>query len=312
MLGDLRTLRIWGWLLLAIFATEALLHTPLGDYVPDAPKWGHVPLGGIVERASKYAKDGAVDVLVLGNSQGQLWVDEGDLRNVGLRAVNASVPGANMGTVDFLASRIFLPSLKPRLVVITVGPISFTKRHDHLISLIEASPGGGPVLRGERVRIWLNEHVMLLRKGGHSLSLNMVGPMRNLFTETNVVSNHEQQPLGVGEKATIAVYRSLGPQSEKFDAMAHLIGLAEASGARVVLINMPVRDDTKRGAAWDYADYLRQLERAVGAHPLLNLDNVTTDADLGDYVHPNDRGAQVVRPIVRDFILRQLSEASSK
>lgn len=313
MLGDRRPLRIWGWLLLAMLATEALLHTPLGDRIPEAPRWGNAKLAQLVDDATTYASEGPVDVVVFGSSQGALWIDEADLRASGLRVVNASLPGGNMKMADLLGSRLFLPSMRPKLVVISVGPMSLAHWNEHFVSLVEGSPVGGPILRGEEVRIWLNQHVMLLRKGGQTLSAGTVQRWRSSLTGRPVPAEPQEDAAASSNlPRQLALFQSYQRDPAQFEALEHLKQSAEALGARVVFANLPVQSPVKQGATWNYADYLQEVERAVGDHPLLNLDKIATDSDFGDYVHPSSSGRQTMRPIVREFIVRQLAEASSK
>jgi hypothetical protein len=108
VLGDTRPLRIWGWLVAGVILVEALLHTPLGDRIPESGKWGNDRLARIVAGAEDFRGGGPADILFFGSSQGATWVDETDLRARGLRTFNASVPGGNTVLADLLEVRRLL------------------------------------------------------------------------------------------------------------------------------------------------------------------------------------------------------------
>ena len=309
MLGDARPLRIWGWLVAAVLLAEALLHTPLGDRIPEAGKWGNERLAGIVKSADRYSQDGPVDLLLFGSSQGATWIEEQELRSRGLRTVNASVPGGNTVLADLLGAQLFIPALKPKLVVITVGPMSLSEWNQQFVQAVAGSPVGGPILRGDRGSIWINEHLMLIRKGGQSLSSSTFRAWKQaLFGAPKVVGPAERAP-DTNIEAQLATMRRLRPDPAQFAAMRHLREAAEAAGATVVFINMPVKDGAKVGADWNYDEYLAELRRATAGYPLLDLDALAQDQHLGDYSHPSPSGLEAMRGVVADFVRRQLDGA---
>ena len=310
MLGDARPLRIWGWLVVGVLLAEALLHTPLGDRIPEAGKWGNERLASIVAGAEDYRTAGPVDLLLLGSSQGATWIDDQDLRSRGLRTVNASVPGGNTVLADLLGSKLFVPTLNPKLVVITLGPMSLSAWNQHFVQAVEGSPVGGPIIRGDRGAIWINEHLMLIRKGGQTIS----GPTVRAWQQALL---GRPAPAVAAEAATnfeaqLTTLRSQRPDPAQFAAMRHLRDVAEAAGATVVFINMPVRDGAKAGADWNYDEYLAELRRATAGYPLLDLDAIADDAHFKDNVHPNQAGTGAMRLPIAEFVTPHLKGAEPK
>jgi len=309
VLGDTRPLRIWGWLVAGVILMEALLHTPLGDRIPESAKWGNERLARIVAGAEDYSSGGPADILFFGSSQGATWIEETDLRARGLRTVNASVPGGNTVLADLLGAQLFIPALKPKLVVITIGPMSLSAWNQHFVQAVEGSPVGGPILRGDTASIWINEHLMLIRKGGQTLS----GPTfrawkRALFGAPKVVGPAERAP-DTNIEAQLATLRRQRPDPTQFAAMRHLRDAAEAAGATVVFMNMPLKDGAKVGADWNYDEYLAEVRRATAGYPLLDLDALAQDQHFWDYSHPSPAGLEAVRGVVADFVRMQLDGA---
>jgi hypothetical protein len=307
VLGDARPLRIWGWLVVGVLLAEALLHTPLGDRIPEAGKWGNERLASIVAGAEDYRTEGPVELLLFGSSQGATWIDEQDLRTRGLRTVNASVPGGNTVLADLLGSKLFVPTLNPKLVVITLGPMSLSAWNQHFVQAVQGSPVGGPILRGDRGAIWINEHLMLIRKGGQTMS----GPTVRAWKQALL---GRPAPAVAAEAATnfeaqLTTLRSQRPDPAQFAAMRHLRDVAEAAGATVVFINMPVRDGAKVGADWNYDEYLAELRRATAGYPLLDLDALAQEQHFSDYSHPSPAGREAMRGAVADFVRAQLDGA---
>ena len=301
MLGNARPLRIWGWLVAGVLLAEALLHTPLGDRIPEAGKWGNDRLETIVAGAEDYSSGGPADLLFFGSSQGATWVDQQDLRARGLRAFNASVPGGNTVLADLIGAKLFIPTLQPKLVVITLGPMSLSAWNQHFVRAIEGSPVGGPILRGDRGSIWINEHLKLIRKGGQTLS----GPTFRAWKrallgapKTTVAA----APPDTNLEAQLATFRSQRPDPAQFAAMRHLRDTAEAAGAKVRFINMPGHDEAKIGAAWNYDAYLVELRRATAGYPLLDLDALAQDSHFGDYAHPSPAGQEAMRAPIAAFV----------
>ena len=295
---------------MGLLAAEALLHTSLGDRIPEAGKWGNDRLAKIVEQAALYSEEGPVDLLLFGSSQGATWIEESNLRAAGIRAVNASVPGGNTVLADLLGTRLFLPTLKPKVVVITVGPMSLSSWNTHFIHAVEGSPVGGPILRGDAASIWINEHVMLIRKGGQTLSSTTLRAWKqSLLGAPKATAAAEAAEPGTNLEAQLATLRTLRSDAAQFAAMRHLREAAEAAGATVLFINMPVRDQAKVGAAWNYEDYLAALRSATAGYPLLDLDALAQEQHFGDYSHPSPAGQQAMRSAVEGFVRSHLDGA---
>ncbi len=309
MLGDTRPLRIWGWLVAGVLLVEALLHTPLGDRIPEAAKWGNERLARIIAGAEDYRGGGPVDLLFFGSSQGDTWIEQEELRSRGLRTVNASVPGGNTVLADLLGAQLFIPTLKPKLVVITLGPMSLSAWNQQFVRAVEGSPVGGPILRGDRGAIWINENVMLIRKGGQPLNRSTFRAWKlALFGAPEVVAPAERPP-DTNIEAQLATFRRQRPDPTQFAAMRHLRDAAEAAGATVVFINMPFKDGAKVGAAWNYDEYLAEVRRATAGYPLLDLDALAQDQHFWDYAHPSPAGLEAMRGVVADFVRMQLDGA---
>jgi len=309
VLGDTRPLRIWGWLVAGVLLVEALLHTPLGDRIPESAKWGNERLATIVQDAERYSQDGPADILFFGSSQGDTWIEQQELRTRGLRTFNASVPGGNTVLADLLGAQLFIPTLKPKLVVITLGPMSLSAWNQHFVRAVEGSPVGGPILRGDRGSIWINENLMLIRKGGQSLARSTFRAWKlALFGAPKVVGPAERPP-DTNIEAQLATFLRLRPDPTQFAAMRHLRDAAEAAGATVVFINMPLKDGAKVGADWNYDEYLAEVRRATAGYPLLDLDALAQDQHFWDYAHPSPAGLEAMRGVVADFVRMQLGGA---
>lgn len=309
-LGNTRPLRIWGWLLVGILVAEALLHTSFGDRIPEAGKWGNTRLAKIVDKAARYSKEGPVELLLFGSSQGATWIEESNLRAAGIRTVNASVPGGNTVLADLLGTRLFLPTLKPKLVVITVGPMSLSSWNTHFIHAVEGSPVGGPILRGEATSIWINEQVMLIRKGGQTLSSSTLRAWKQSFLgapEASVAAEAAEPDTNL--EAQRNTFRSLRPDAAQFEAMRHLREAASAAGATVLFVNMPLRDAAKVDVAWNYEDYLAALRRETAGYPMLDLDALAQEHHFGDDAHPSPAGQQAMRSAVEGFVRSHLDGA---
>jgi hypothetical protein len=309
-LGDTRALRVWGLLLGGLLLLEAALHTPFGDRVPEASKWGNDRLARVVAAAEEYSKAGPLDVLVFGSSQGATWVRESDLRTRGLRAINASVPGGNSELASRIGTSFLLDLTRPRLVVITLGPLQMSAWNTHFIHAIEGSAVGGPTLSGNSVSLWIQQNVMLIRKGGQALNSTTLRTWRAALTgasaEPPAIEADAAAP-GAREKQ-LEVYRSAAADEVQFEAIRLLRKAAEDRGAQVVFINMPVLDSAKEGARWGYSDYLSDVTRLAAGAPMLDLDPVAVDAvDFADAVHPLEAGKDRVAGPIGSFIEAQLA-----
>ena len=294
---------------------EALLHTSLGDLIPEGGKWGNDRLAKIVTEAAAYGETGPVDVLFFGSSQGDTWVDVKDLRARGIRALNVSVPGGNTVMADLLGSRLFIPTLKPKLVVITLGPISLSSWNNHLIHSVDGSVVGGPILRGDAVAMWRNEHIMLIRKGGHPINAHTFNTVARFFKGASAGRAYGlAQPSAPDRPPEMLLSSFRGQQREEaqFLALRHLQQFAESAGARVLFINMPLKDVVKEGAVWSYDDYLAELRRTTEGNPLLDLDAIADDAHFKDNVHPNQAGTGAMRLPIAEFVTPHLKGAEPK
>ena len=290
---------------------EALLHTSLGQRLPDGGKWGNDRLAKIVKEADSYGKEGPVDVLFFGSSQGDTWVDIGDLRARGIRALNVSVPGGNTVVADLLGSQLFIPTLKPKLVVITVGPMSLSSWNNNLVEAVDQSVVGGPILRGDEIAMWRNEHVMLIRKGGYPVDRRTLMAMAGLaLRETGADSGGGSS--GAPPAMLLNSFRHQNREEAQFVALRHLLQVAESAGARVVFMNMPFKDVVKDGAVWNYNEYLAELRGATEGHPLLDLDALADDSHFGDFVHPNLAGGAAMRLPIAEFVTLHLKGAKPK
>lgn len=315
MLGDTRPLRIWGWLVAGILLVEALLHTPLGDRIPEGGKWGNDRLAKIVKEAAAYGEAGPVDVLFFGSSQGDTWVDVKDLRARGIRALNVSVPGGNTVLADLLGSQLFIPTLKPKLVVITLGPISLSSWNNNLVEAVNQSGVGGPVLRGDEITMWRNEHIMLIRKGGHPINAHTFNAVVRFFKGASAGRAEGLSQPSVPDRPPEMLpssFRSQQREEAQFLALRHLQQFAESSGARVLFINMPLKDVEKEGAVWSYDDYLAELKRTTEGNPLLDLDAIADEAHFKDNVHPNQAGTGAMRLPIAEFVTLHVKGAEPK
>ena len=303
---------------MGILVAEALLHTPLGARIPEADRWGNDGLAAIIKDSEEYAQSGPVDVLFFGSSQGVTWIDQQDLRTRGLRAFNASVRGCNTVLADLLGSRIFLPKLQPKVVVITLGPMSLSAWNQHFVLAVEGSAVGGPILRGDTVDAWINENIMLIRKGGHTIGRPAFQAWKHALLGEPELSETSQTPEAKTSEPIanlpiqLGMFRSYRRDQAQFEALQHLRQAAEASGARVLFVNMPAKDVAKQGASWNYDDYLSELKRVTAGYPLLDLDALANDGHFIDYTHPSPAGRIAMRAAVGDFVGKYLPGAQSQ
>jgi hypothetical protein len=300
----------WPIVLAAALALELGLRAGGARILPRPTKWGHPKVQDAVERYQSLATTKKpLDVLIFGTSQGYTWIDQKQLNKAGLSTVNASIPGGNMSVGRLLAKKVFFKQMVPRLVVVTVGPMSVAHWNEHLESIIELSPTGSAYLEDRKLALWLQSNVALLRFGGQRLDAAFISQLRSLWRDGTSQGRPRRAVLDADAVPTEgSKLRALTPSAEQFQALSDVLREAEAHGAKTAVINMPVCQGGKQQPAWPYAEYRKAMLSAVGSRPLLDLDAEASPSYFGDCVHPNTRGVEAFRERVFAFLSTRLAE----
>jgi hypothetical protein len=282
---------------------EGLLRAGGEKLVPRSDKWGHAKIQELVDRYAEYAATRRpLDAVIFGTSQGYTWIDQKDLNDSGISTINASIPGGNLAVSRLLAQHVLLDQITPKVVVITIGPMSLAHWNEHLVKVILQSPVGGAYLENRRVSLWLQHNVELVKLGGHRLNAGLLADMQRLWKPTAPRQQRSKRTDDLESSERSTVLRPLDPSPEQFEAFAELLSEAEFRGAKTAVINMPLCDGGKHNPAWPYAEYRRAMLRVAGDRPVLDLDAVVPPSDFSDCAHPTREGIAAVRDVVRTFL----------
>lgn len=289
----------------------------IDDRLPEPLVWPSFEAQRKVDQMDQRAGQ-PVDVVFLGTSMMNAGVIPSlfvSTAGADISAYNASLSSGRPELMEFWSLHVVVPRLHPRLVVIgvTSGDINDNVSSDRaFLDAFSDSPGGLAALDREsaldRTDDWLRGHVALWRHRNElrdpsavwdavrgntaavdpvAASIDAEGHVTYRGDATFTPRPTEQGIAGVGNW-------TLG--TEQPNALRRLIAGLQASGARVVLVQLPITEDfidrhPRKGA--DYAQAkLAIADLARGANvDLLDLDGIRDHADFADEIHLNRKGA---------------------
>ena len=306
-LGDWSSLRVWLLLVLWMMAGEVVLRAGLAERLPPPAKWGNSQLSRMIDRYEAESRTGAPKILITGSSQGYTWIDQSDLRSRGISVFNACQPGANMTVTHLLTSRILVPMAKPDLIVITVGSVSLANRNETFVDAIRNSPRGSNLFDYSPVSAWIQDHVFLVRYGGHKLTESLFTDLRQALTgrasKPETTDEDFLKPIDGDERVRrLEMARSYEPSDTQVASLADDVKFAREQGIRVLVINMPIHPEAKIDSKWPYPDYLRRLREAIGDTPMLDMDAEARADQFFDFTHCTPLGREQWRERIASFI----------
>lgn len=298
-------LAVAGGLSLALAAVLAVIDVrgvPLLTHVAHAPILADPHL---TRRLADADASGPVDVLVVGSSHAYREIDPSAFAARGLRAFNLGSSAQTPVLTHALLDR-YLPRLRPRLVVVETYPVTLDgDGAEGVYGLIASAPVDGTALR------------LALRLHTPTVALALVGASaRRALHRPTGRADGTYVADGFVQRAdtmrfTPAALRRFPTTVELDDAeladLGRLAGRIEATGARVVFVEMPITaplrayvrgyDDASR-AVEGRADALGVPFLRVGDWPLGVRDNV----DFYDPDHLNAAGNTRVLPALLDTL----------
>jgi hypothetical protein len=303
--------------MLAVLAALELGTRAIERWLPTPLVWHSYEAQRKVEQMDQRAPHG-VDVVFLGTSMTNAAVIPSLFDSTyggGITAYNAALSSGRPRLMEAWGLHVVLPRLHPRLVVIGVSSLDMTDNAAAETAFLDAfrdSPAGREALGREdavdRTDRWLREHFELWNHRAEVRSPETLldalrgktppdDPVAASIDRDGYVSfKNDQQfatrPAGDGIAGVSAW--SLG--TEEPAALRRLLAGIEATGARAVLVELPITAEYvahhPRKEA-DYAEFKTAIaDLAHGANAdLIDLDQARDHALFADEVHVNHTGA---------------------
>lgn len=267
----------FGALLVFLIALPALLH--IIGYPTRASVYD-----GISERAGPYAftrhqifnDDETIDIAFVGSSVMKEAIDadfvqEALEKQIGLDANVRSFPFVFQGLdLQYALIRDLLERRRVKLLVTTFsGPHRFSTRpHPQLHRFLrngdyEDVLSGLPLM--DRVAIYASnvlggprQLISLIRP---DIPIAYVGSSRSASVQTHIANNTCSAPAVVlGPDTEAAFTIPLSAMTPKEEYLVRKIGaLANEKGTRIIVINIPIAEDTRENIIWERADWRRIL-----------------------------------------------------
>lgn len=315
-------------------ATLALLFAELavrlaGSRIPEPLRWNSWEAQNkVAQMDARAAGDTGTDLVLVGSSVVNTGFDPAPIRaRTGLDVFNAALNGADMRATDWWTTRVVLPRLRPRNVVIGVSSMEFINLDpwpDNLYRRLLGSDAGREVTathstsdRIERVverasslfrhRSILRRPMTALRGMDDDQRINAVRPDGSL-----VALEAAERPYGM-DAAMRERWRKFRNTRYVVDpaqiaAFDHLVRTLRRQQIDVTVVLMPVTRDVvpwHQLGATDYAEFLAAITAFVDDHRLSFVDAGTaTDgrAAFLDPIHLNTAGrrylSQAIAPLV--------------
>jgi hypothetical protein len=297
---------------------EVGLHV-FADRLPDPVLWGAGEASAKVAQAEALgaAATGGIDILILGPSHASVGVSPHAMLDAAdgadLLIYNGGINGRDYPVLQFIFERVYLPTLRPKLIVLTASPIIFNVEHSmvagNTLEFFEAPMPKALSADGleGRWRRFLVNHVYLYRyrKRERGLAFGWVGGRRLLddlgYHELNGEFDQEERERLFapthGYRGAWMDYEFGGMSAQAF---LSIIERAEDHGIKVVVVNMPFRPELLELPPGDgeagYREYLKTMEQLRGNHKFHWLDYQSrmalSDADFRDVDHLNSTGTR--------------------
>jgi hypothetical protein len=292
----------------------------LADRLPMAYEWHTEEAQLKVERMDELARDGGVDVVLLGTSIVN-GIDPAGLTGATgqpISAYNASLTAGVPPLTEAWFREVVQPRLRPKLVIIGVSSFDLTDEPPSRRAFFDAylaSPArrratgrAGELERldhwiGRRSELWghraalRHPDVVLDAIGGTAEVLPAYAAGLQPNGHTNALDGFDfASGHGSGGGVPVSTWK-LGHDDPA--VLARLVREAEATGARVVLVDMPITNtyvDKHPNGQADYATYRDALEAFAAdlAVPVVRLSDIRDDALFADEVHLNGPGSAYV------------------
>jgi hypothetical protein len=295
---------------------EVGLHV-FADRLPDPVLWGAGEASAKVAQAEALgaAATGGIDVLILGPSHASVGISPHAILDAAddadLSVYNGGINGRDYPVLQFIFEQVYLPSLRPKVIVLTASSIIFNLEHSmvagNTLEFFEAPMPKALSADGlaGRWRRFLVNHVYLYRyrKRERGLVLGLVGGKRLLddlgYHELNGEFDEEQRErLFASTHGYRGVWEDYEFGGMSADAFVSIIARAEDHGIKVVVVNMPFRPELLELPPGDgeagYREYLKAMEELRGDYKFHWLDYQArmelSDADFRDVDHLNSVG----------------------
>lgn len=277
-------------------------------------------------------------VVLVGDSMMDAGGDSGALRALtpGASGVyNASIAGETLPVIADWTTRIVVPKLHPKLVVIG---FSSNELNPHALDaatgagayrasrVVRAASGTGGVL--DRADAYLRDHSMLYRYRNalrHPFTKRVVDP--NVFDPALTPAGQDLafRNLGYLEqggpkqaqaviRGVIAALQGFSVNLENVALLQDMIRSIRRQGARVLLVAMPVTADLVRFHPRGEADYQAAMDAFAGAADRSGATfvqpGVWPNAVFADPVHLNGAGAARLTSYLEPFVADELAKAA--
>ncbi|MGH2726758.1 MAG: hypothetical protein ACRDKS_07250, partial [Actinomycetota bacterium] len=303
--------------LIVLAAAERTLRATASSLAP-LNSWNDWEATNKVERMDALAARGGASVVFVGSSMVNAAADPAlfsRLLGVKRPAFNAALNGASARLIDLWTLDVVVPRLRPKVVVIGLSSRELNDNgfaSARIFRAVRRSPGGrsiaGDLSPTERIQSIGERALYLVR-----YRTRLRHPS-TLTADPEVKRPATVGPLGVLDALRIfdhATYRvperfrdEVFPQSldgfvmggKEFDALGHLVSTLITQKIRVVLVEMPVTDDTIAAHPQGANDY-RRFEDVVGIFAR-STQLVDADAwfpgtsDFADPMHLNGTGRE--------------------
>ena len=242
-------------------------------------------------------------VLFAGTSQVLEGVDPSVVApSLGLRAYNAGIHRGTMTLSEIVLPEVILPIAQPRLVVLSISPVDVNRHNMIRIETVERFERS-PARRGLRGRVLRVAHersaivrLIAARLPGTKFSVDRlrIGPdgSGREFADATEYRMSEAKERYIREK----LFNDFEFGPETIGELERTIRVIEATGARIVLVDMPVTDEAigMLPRTWeDQAEYRRILadvSARLGVRVIEDLRDMTDQRWYADCVHLNGRG----------------------
>lgn len=317
-----------GVALLVNVGAELVVRWRVGE-LPEPTLWSGPEMGVKEQRIGVLERHRGASVLFLGSSTVDAGVDPSRLgiEEVNRPAYNAATGAGSLDMIDFWARHVAVPRLDPDVVVLGVVSRELNPNNPEFRSLERAFFTSKAVIRlagreslleqiERKVESWsvLVRYRTVLREPSN---LWNDGPDGQTYGEIVADDGQYEGFLGGTYSPSTKVSRFLQRNAvhdfvvgaREIERLRDLVRFVKGSGARVMVVNMPVTADyvdLHPAGGLDYDDYLGSLEEAAATAGAPFVDvGVWPDELFADPVHLNAAGAARLTELL-GLELRQL------
>jgi hypothetical protein len=303
--------------LFLVLGVEVGLHL-MADRLPDPVLWGSGEVSTKVAQALKLGAEGQapIDVLILGPSHPSMGISPTLMREAASRPdwkiYNGALNGRDYPVVSVVMERIYLPELKPKLLLLTATPITTNSRYQALgkntkefFDAPKPKSIFGTGLQGAWARFLVN-HVYLYRY--HTRSKGLADGWIAGAPKLDATGFHSLSGTFNAEEKRLLLkpnhpYRDIWTDYEfggpSVDAFREILDAARRHDLPVLVINMPFLDelyDLPGNGRASYAVYLEKMSALLAEFdaPWIDYNEIMEldETDFHDVDHLNLQGVE--------------------